>query len=180
MVPPGRECSGTSRGSSAHAGSSEMGTSEVRPCRENGNYLKWVANYRYLPLYSTITMDSNNPKILAPIPSQYSLTAITADPPKFFRTFPTGRNSRNATASSRRPSENSGEVFPYRKLRTPTLWRISTFNIDFYGIWVTKTLNGERELFLAFGSAYLGRKQTLLGRGRPQNHGEIPDTMHSP
>ena len=42
-------------------------------------------------------MDSNNPKILAPIPSQYSLTAIIADPPKFFRTFPTGRNSRNAT-----------------------------------------------------------------------------------
>ena len=43
-VPPGRECSGTSRGVSAHAGISEMETSEVRPCRENGNYLKWVAN----------------------------------------------------------------------------------------------------------------------------------------
>ena len=43
-VPPGRECSGTSRGSYAHAGISEMGTWEVWPCRENGNYLKWVAN----------------------------------------------------------------------------------------------------------------------------------------
>ena len=43
-VPSGRECSGTSRGSSAHAGISEMGNSGVRPCRENGNYLKWVAN----------------------------------------------------------------------------------------------------------------------------------------
>ena len=43
-VPSGRECSGTFWGSSVHAGISEMGTSEVRPCRENGNYLKWVAN----------------------------------------------------------------------------------------------------------------------------------------
>ena len=43
-VPAGRECSGTSRGSSAHAGISEMGTSGVRPCRENGNYLKLGAN----------------------------------------------------------------------------------------------------------------------------------------
>ena len=43
-VPSGWECSGTSRGSSAHAGISEMGTSDVRPCRENGNYLKLVAN----------------------------------------------------------------------------------------------------------------------------------------
>ena len=65
-VPPGRECSG----SSAHAGISEMGTSGVRPCRENGNYLNWVANYIYIPIYSTVTMDSINPKILAPIPSQ--------------------------------------------------------------------------------------------------------------
>ena len=43
-VPSGRECSGTSRGSSAHAGTSEMWTSGVRPFRENGNYLKWLAN----------------------------------------------------------------------------------------------------------------------------------------
>ena len=43
-VPPGRECSGTSRGSSADAGISEMVTSGVLLCRENGNYLKWVAN----------------------------------------------------------------------------------------------------------------------------------------
>ena len=69
-VPTGQECSGTFRGSSAHAGISEMGTSGVRPCRENGNFLKWVANYRYIPIYSTVTMDSNNPKILAPTPSQ--------------------------------------------------------------------------------------------------------------
>ena len=43
-VPSGQECSGTSRGSSAHAGISQMETSEVLPCRENVNYLKWVAN----------------------------------------------------------------------------------------------------------------------------------------
>ena len=43
-VPLVRECSGTSRGSSAHAGISEMGTSGVQPCRENGNNLKWVVN----------------------------------------------------------------------------------------------------------------------------------------
>ena len=43
-VPPGRECSGTSRGSSGHAGISEMGTSGGRPCRENGNNLKWGEN----------------------------------------------------------------------------------------------------------------------------------------
>ena len=39
-----QECSGTSRGSSAHAGISEIGTSGVWPCQENGNYFKWVAN----------------------------------------------------------------------------------------------------------------------------------------
>ena len=27
-------------------------------------HLKWVANYRYLPIYSTITMDPNNPETL--------------------------------------------------------------------------------------------------------------------
>ena len=32
--------------------------------------LKWVVNYRYLPISSTNTMYSNNPKILAPTPSQ--------------------------------------------------------------------------------------------------------------
>ena len=29
---------------SAHARIAEMEHSGVRPCRENGNYLKWVAN----------------------------------------------------------------------------------------------------------------------------------------
>ena len=43
-VPLVRECSGTSRGSSAHAGISEMEHSAIRPCRENGNNLKLGAN----------------------------------------------------------------------------------------------------------------------------------------
>ena len=84
-VPSGRECSGTSRGSSAHAGISEMGNSGVRPCRENGNYLKWVANYRYIPIYSTVTI------VWIPTTLRYSpllpvsegLTAKIADAPKF-------------------------------------------------------------------------------------------------
>ena len=58
-------------GASAHVRISEMEHSGVQPRRENENNLKWEANYRYLPIYSTITMDSNNPKILARIPSQW-------------------------------------------------------------------------------------------------------------
>ena len=43
-VPRGRECSGTFRGSAAHGGISEMEHLAVRPCWENGDNLKWVAN----------------------------------------------------------------------------------------------------------------------------------------
>ena len=43
-VPRGRECSGTFRRSAAHADVSKMEHSAVRPCRENGDNLKWVAN----------------------------------------------------------------------------------------------------------------------------------------
>ena len=43
-VPLVRECSGTFRGSSAHAGISEMEHSAVRPCRENENILKMEVN----------------------------------------------------------------------------------------------------------------------------------------
>ena len=53
-----------------HAYISEMESSGVQPCRKNENNLKWAAKYRYLPLFSTITMDSNNPKIPAPTLSQ--------------------------------------------------------------------------------------------------------------
>ena len=42
-------------------------------------------------------MDSNNPKILAPIPSQCTPYSQYCLSPEVFRTFPTGRNSRNAT-----------------------------------------------------------------------------------
>ena len=44
-------------------------------------------------------MDSNNPKILAPIPSQCTPYSQDCLSPEVFRTFPTGRNSRNATPS---------------------------------------------------------------------------------
>ena len=67
------------------------------------------------------------------------------------------------------PSENSEEGFPCRKLRTPIRGEGGggTFNIDLYGIWVNKALNGDRELFLVFGSAYLGRERAILGRETP-------------
>ena len=45
------------------------------------------------------------------------------------------------------------------------------FNIDFYGIWATKAEIGDREqreIFLAFGSSYLGREKPLLCRERPK------------
>ena len=50
--------------------------SSLQQCCVNGTsiILKWVVITTkleiYLPIYSTITMDSNNPKILAPSPSQ--------------------------------------------------------------------------------------------------------------
>ena len=88
-VPTIRECSGTFRGSPAHARISEMQILCVLPCQENENNLKWVANYRYLTLFSTITMDSHNPKILAPIPSQCTPYSQDCRSSEVFRTFPT-------------------------------------------------------------------------------------------
>ena len=69
-VPIVRACLEVFRGSTAHVCISEMDSSGIQPCRENGNNLKLVVNYRYIPIYSIITMDSNNPKILAPTPNQ--------------------------------------------------------------------------------------------------------------
>ena len=43
-----------------------------------------------------------------------------------------------------------------RNLESPT---------RFHGIWVTKALNGDQELFLNFGSSYLGREKPLLSQG---------------
>ena len=43
-VPTVRECSGNFRGSASHMCMPEMDHSAVQPRRENGNYLKWVAN----------------------------------------------------------------------------------------------------------------------------------------
>ena len=51
---------------------------------------------------------------------------------------------------------------------------MALFNTDFYGIWGTKALNGDRKLCLNFGSGYLGREKTILGRGRRRNPREIP------
>ena len=53
--------------------------------------------------------------------------------------------------------------------------------METYGIWGTNSLNGDREpseLFLDFGSTFLGREKPPLGRERPQNPGEISDTPH--
>ena len=59
----------------------------------------------------------------------------------------------------------------------PISGRIRTFNMESHGIWVTKALNGDRELFLAFGSAFLGREKPLLGQETPRNLREIPPTQ---
>ena len=50
----------------------KMVDSSLKWCLVNcaSSILELGANYRYLQIYSTIPMDSNNPKILAPIPSQ--------------------------------------------------------------------------------------------------------------
>ena len=71
---------------------------------------------------------------------------------------------------------DSSHLSSVRNVGTPTAQRIRPFNIDFYGIWVTKALNGDRELFLVFGSGYnLSQENPLIGRKTPQNPGEIPD-----
>ena len=99
-VPTGRECSGTSRGSSAHAGISEMEHSAVRPCRENENILKMEVNYRYIPIYSTITMDSNNPKTLAPTPSQCTPYSQYFQSSEVFPNIPDPRYAKTATPAT--------------------------------------------------------------------------------
>ena len=70
-VPLVRECTGNFWVASAHAYIFEMDSLGIRACRENKNNLEFVLSYRYLPLYSTITMGYNNPRILATIPSQW-------------------------------------------------------------------------------------------------------------
>ena len=90
-------CLGNFWGASAHAFIPKMKNSTIRPCWENGNDLKWVTNYRYFPLFSTITMNSNNAKILAPIPSQCTHLAPRLLILQSFRTFPTWRVATTTT-----------------------------------------------------------------------------------
>ena len=87
-------------GTSAHARTADMECSGVRPCRENGNYLKWVANKRYLPIYSTVTMNSNNPKILAPTPSQCTPYSQYFQSSEVFPNIPDPRYAKTATADT--------------------------------------------------------------------------------
>ena len=84
-VPTVRVCSGNFRGSAAHAFISKMEHSAIRPCWENENNLKWGANYRYLPIFSTI------PSLWIPTTLRYSplfqvsggVLAEIPYPPKF-------------------------------------------------------------------------------------------------
>ena len=65
------KCSGNFRAASAHAFIFEIDSLGVQACQKNKNNLKFVVSYSYLPVYSTITMDSINHRILAPITSQW-------------------------------------------------------------------------------------------------------------
>ena len=97
-----RACSGNFRGASAHVFIPEIESSAFRPCWENGNNLKWVAGYRYLRLFSTISRIPTT-LIYSPLfPVCIRIRAKIADPLMFPENSQPGRSPQPRHQGSHR------------------------------------------------------------------------------